>query len=302
MELIEEHEKKYLIIILGASTLFSLWFYLLLTSQDRFALAHGYGWVSESKELLGTLGIALALILSIITYTREKQRWVQLVAIGLGLLLIRSVLHATHMINAMEANTSLLESLFEGENHFLLSISDSLGALLIGYGLIHHLREKEKAKRLLLGTATILVIITLAVVIKAGYDLMGILNSMTISHGLTALPIQIAFMPVLAFLPMTFFSYKLYKQRASHFHRLFFLGSGLLFLRTLVHGIHTVAGIETHFFQSGFDAFGGLLIASAFYQMKVNQERKRDMIIYALAASVLIMALVYAAFVYFRFR
>lgn len=70
----------------------------------------------------------------------------------------------------------------------------------------------------------------------------------------------------------------------------------------MVHGIHTVFGIETHFFQSGFDALGGIVIGSAYYQVDIGKRDDRSMEIWVFAAILLTLAVVYSAFTFFKFR
>jgi hypothetical protein len=137
-------ERKYLYTLFLAALVFSLWFYLGLTTKERFALAHGYGGVSEAKELIGILGIAFAFIISLIHYqSNKKATGFLLLTVGLGLILSRSILHSTHMVNAMEPNSLLIEAIFEGENHLLLSISDALGAVFIALGVTSFLSDRR---------------------------------------------------------------------------------------------------------------------------------------------------------------
>jgi hypothetical protein len=89
MRLVKENEKKYLYLLVLATIIFSTWFYLILTSRERFTLAHGYGGVSEAKELLGTLGIAFAFILSLAQYKIKRTRGFLLLTIGIGMTNIR---------------------------------------------------------------------------------------------------------------------------------------------------------------------------------------------------------------------
>lgn len=131
---------------------------------------------------------------------------------------------------------------------------------------------------------------------------MMILNNMIVSHGIALVPVLIAVMPVVAFLYLGKLSYDSCQSNPSEFKRLFFMGSGLILLRTVVHGVHTVFGVETHFFQSGFDGLGGIVIASAFYQAEETAGILRSARIWTASTLLLLMATVYSIFTFFKFR
>jgi hypothetical protein len=299
-DLVKPGERKYLYTLFLAALVFSLWFYLGLTTKERFALAHGYGGVSEAKELIGILGIAFAFIISLIHYQyNKKATGFLLITVGLGLILTRSVLHSTHMVNAMEPNTLLIEAIFEGENHLLLSIFDALGAFFIALGVTSFLSDK-RGSYLLITVAGILEVALLVLILSKGGDIMFFLNNMVVSHGRSLLPFSIAFMPILAVFVPTILSRRLFKEKAGDFSRLFFLGISLILLRAVVHGVHTVFGLETHFFQSGFDLLGGTMIGLAYYKdLKKNDNSVTPWIF---AGLFLILALVYFTFTFFKFR
>jgi hypothetical protein len=299
--LVNPDERKYLYTLFLAALVFSLWFYFGLTSKDRFALAHGYGGISEAKELVGILGIAFAFVISLIHYQYNKNvTGFLLLTIGLGLILTRSILHSTHMINAMEPNSSLLEAIFEGENHMLLSIFDALAAVFLALGVTSFLTDKRGSK-LLITTVGILEISLLVLILsKGGGDVMFFLNNMVVSHGRALLPFSMVLIPILAFFVPTILIYKRFNEKPSDFNRLLFLGVGLIFLRAVVHGVHTVFGLETHFFQSGFDLLGGAVIGLAFY--KDIEKKDNSVAPWIFVGLLLIFALVYFTFTFFKFR
>jgi hypothetical protein len=301
MSLLKENEKKYLYLLVLATIIFSAWFYLTLTTQERFALAHGYGGVSEAKELVGILGIAFAFVISLAHYQSKKSSGFLLLSIGIGLIFSRSVIHSTHMVNAMEPNTSLFESIFEGENHFLLSALDVFGAIFMGLGIAPFLKEKSRYYKLIASVAVISVGILAFILFEMGGDIMLILNSMTVSHGIELLPFLLALIPILAFLVLIMIARDAYNEKAKEFNRLLLLGSGLIFLRTLVHGVHTIFGVETHFFQSGFDLLGGGIIGLAYYH-DINEKEDNSALIWTLAGLLLIFAIIYSTFTFFEFR
>ncbi len=301
MKLLKEKEKKYLYLLVLATIIFSVWFYIGLTSRERFALAHGYGGVSEAKELIGILGIVFAFVISLARYQNKKTSGLLLLTIGIGLIFSRSLIHSTHMVNAMEPNTSLFEGIFEGENHFLQSILDVFGALFMGLGIATFLDKRSKAHKLIASVAVISVGILTFVMYQMGGDVMLILNSMTVSHGIELLPILLALTPILAFLALIIIAGNAYNEKTTEFNRLLLLGSSLIFLRTLVHGVHTIFGVETHFFQSSFDLLGGGLIGLAYYH-DINENEDNSALIWTLAGMLLIFAIVYSAFTFFEFR
>lgn len=302
MRLINQNEKKYLYFLVLITIIFSLWFYLGLTSGERFSLAHGYGLVSQAKELIGNLGIAAAFVVSLVYYQNKRTKGFLLLTIGLGFLLTRTILHSSHMLNAMEQNSSFFEAIFEGENHFLLSILDVAGAIFLALGVTTFLDKKDASYKLLTSVATLEVGLLALVIIKTNGNATFLLNNMSYSHGKALLPSIIAIMPFLGFLTLTIFAYKLYKEKDTEFNRLLFLGVGLIFLRTLVHGVHTVFGIETHFFQSGFDVLGGIVLSSAYYQIDLGKREDRSMEIWIIVVLFLIIAIIYSVFTFFRFR
>jgi hypothetical protein len=205
------------------------------------------------------------------------------------------------MVNAMEPNTSLFEAVFEGENHFLQSILDVFGALFITLGIATFLDRKSRAHKQIAAVAVIAVGILGFVLFKMGGDVMLILNTMTVSHGIELLPFLLALPPILAFLVLTIIARESYKEESTEFNRFLLLGSGLIFLRTLVHGVHTVFGVETHFFQSGFDLLGGGFIGLAYYY-DINEDEDNSALIWTLAGLLLIFAIVYSTFTFFEFR
>jgi hypothetical protein len=299
--LVNPDERKYVYILILAALIFSLLFYLGLTTKERFALAHGYGGVSEAKELIGILGITFAFVSSLIHYQYNKKTiGFLLLTIGLGLILTRSILHSTHMVNAMEPNSLLIEAIFEGENHLLLSIFDALGALFIAIGVTSFLINKRRSKLLVSAVGIFEIALLVIILSKGGGDIMLYLNNMTISHGMALLPILIALMPNLALFAPTILSYRHFKEKPSNFTRLFFLGISLILLRALVHGVHTVLGLETHFFQSGFDLIGGAVIGLAYY--KETKKTDDSIALWIFAGVLLIFAIVYFTFTFFKFR
>jgi hypothetical protein len=170
------------------------------------------------------------------------------------------------MINAMEPNTSLLEAVFEGENHFLQSTFDVIGALFIGLGIATFLDKRSRAyKQIAAVTVTAVGILTFSL-FKMGGDMMQILNNMNVSHGIEILPFFLALIPILAFLGPSIIARDAYNEKSTEFNRLLLLGVVVILMRTLVHGVHTVFGVETHFFQSGFDLLGGGIIGLTHYQ------------------------------------
>jgi len=301
MELINQAEKKYLYFIILFSLAFSIWFYLGLTSSERFSLAHGYSLASQAKEIIGTLGIAFAFVLSLISYRNNKSKGFLFLTIGIGLILTRSFLHSSHMLNAMEQNSSIFEAIFEGENHFLLSILDAAGAIFLALGIAAFLSKNLKSRKVLAPVVVLELGLFALIILKSGGAIMFLLNNMAASHGKAFLPAIMALMPFLGFLALTALAFELYKEKDNNFSRLLFLGVGILFLRTMVHGIHTVFGVETHFFQSGFDLLGGIIIGSTYYQ---NLDKKDDSVtkIWILVALFLIFAIIYSAFTFFKFR
>jgi hypothetical protein len=299
--LVNPNEMKYLYALFLATLFFSLWFYLGLSSKDRFALAHGYGGVSEAKELVGILGIAFAFVISLIHYQyNKKATGFLLFIIGLGLILSRSILHSTHMVNAMEPNSLFIEAVFEGENHLLLSIFDALGAVFIALGITSFLIEKSDSYLLITAVSILEVALLVLILSKGGGNIMFFLNNMVVSHGRALLPFSIALIPILAFAVPTILTYKRFKEKHSDFTRLLFLGIGFIFLRAVVHGVHTIFGLETHFFQSGFDLLGGVVIGLAYY--KEIEKKERSVAPWIFAGMLLIFALVYFAFIFFKFR
>ena len=301
MSLLKHKEKKYLYLLILLAFVFSLWFYLGITSKDRFVLAHGYGSVSQAKEMISILGIAFAFIFSLVVYQSKKTNGYLFLTIGLGLLLTRSLLHSTHMINAMEQNSSFFEAIFEGENHFLLSIFDTIGAILLALGILTFLDNKMNAINRILQVMVIEVGIFFLILVKSRGDAGLLLNNMVVSHGMALLPVLIAIMPVFAFLALIMVARELYKEKDSEFARLLFIGLGLIFLRALVHGVHNVFGLETHFFQSGFDLLGGIVTGLAYYTT-IDKREDSSPEIWAIAGTFLIFALSYSAFTFFRFR
>jgi hypothetical protein len=299
--LLNPDERKYLYTLFLVALVFSIWFYLGLTSKDRFALAHGYGGVSEAKELIGIMGIAFAFVISLIRYQyNKKSTGFLLITFGLGLILARSILHSTHMINAMEPNSLLIEAIFEGENHLLLSMFDALGAVFIALGVTSFLIDRHGSYLFILVVSILDIALLIMILFKGGGDIMLFLNNMVVSHGRALLPLSIALIPILAFFVPTILSYKRFKEKPDDFTRLLFLGIGLIFLRAVVHGVHTVFGLETHFFQSGFDLLGGVVIGLAYY--RDIEKKDSSFALWVSAGLFLIFALVYFTFTYLKFR
>ncbi|MEE8358538.1 MAG: hypothetical protein V3R82_03925 [Candidatus Hydrothermarchaeales archaeon] len=302
MKLINQNEKKYLYFLVLIAIIFSIWFYLGLTSGERFSLAHGYGLVSQTKELIGNLGIAAAFVVSLIYYQNKRTKGFLLLTIGFGFILTRTIVHSSHMLNAMEQNSSFFEAIFEGENHYLQSILDVIGAIFLALGVTTFLDKKDESYKLLTSVVAIEVGLLALVLLKAKGDMMFLLNNMASSHGTALLPSIMAVMPFLGFLALTILAFELYREKDTEFNRLLFLGVGLIFLRTLVHGVHTVFGIETHFFQSGFDVLGGIVISAAYYQVDIGKREDRSMEIWIIVVLLLIIAIIYSVFTFFRFR
>ncbi len=300
MRYIKNSEYKYLILLMLSTIAFSIWFYLDLTTQERFALTHGYGVVSQTKEVIGILGISLAFITSLIYHRIKKAKATLLLSTGLGLLVVRSILHSTHMVNSMELNPLLWESLFEGENHFIQSILDVAGALILSWGMIR-LAGLERFKKIL-GSVLLMETGLLALIMsKTSSDMESLLNNLVVSHGQTLLPTTMAAMPIIAFSLLTFIAYQAYAEKDSDFYRLLFIGFGFIFLRSLVHGIHTVFGAETHFFQSGFDLLGGAILGVGFYK-EISKEKNPSTNIWLLAGMFLAFAITYWIFAFFKIR
>jgi hypothetical protein len=111
----------------------------------------------------------------------------------------------------------------------------------------------------------------------------------------------LALIPILAFLALTIIARESYKEKGTELNRLLLMGVGLIFLRALVHGVHTVFGVETHFFQSGFDLLGGGIIGFAYYR-DINEHEDNSALIWTLAGLLLIFAIVYSTFTFFEFR
>jgi hypothetical protein len=301
VKILNPHERKYLYTLFLAALVFSLWFYFGLTSKERFALAHGYGGVSEAKELIGIMGIAFAFVVSLIHYQYNKHaKGFLLLTIGLGLILTRSILHSTHMINAMEPNSFLIEAIFEGENHLLLSTFDAIGAVFIALGVTSILTDRSSSYLLITIAGILEVALLVLILSKGGGDIMFFLNNMAVSHGGALLPFSIALIPILAFFVPTILSRRLFKEKPGDFTRLLFIGIGLIFLRAVVHGVHTVFGLETHFFQSGFDLLGGTIIGFAYY--KDLEKKDNSVAPWIFVGLLLIFALVYFTFTFFKFR
>lgn len=300
MQYIKNSEYKYLSLLILSTIAFSLWFYFDLTSQERFAFAHGYGAVSQVKEIMGILGIVFGFILSIQYYQIKKARGTLLLSLGLGLLVVRSILHSTHMVNAMELNTIFWEAIFEGENHLLQSIFDVAGALALSWGLIRLTAMVRLQKILKLGFLAEVGLLAL-IMTKANNDMGFLLNNMVVSHGQTLLPTAMALMPIIAFLVLTYTAYSAYAENGSDFYRLLLIGFGFIFFRSLVHGVHTIFGVETHFFQSGFDILGGAILGIGFYK-EMDEERKPSANIWILTGMFLALAITYAIFTFFKVR
>ncbi len=301
MRLLRENEYKYVQLLILSTLAFSLWFYLDLTSQDRFALAHGYGSISQVKEILGILGISLAFIAALIYHQTKKTRASLLLTSGLGFLVARSLLHSTHMVNAMEQNASIFEAIFEGENHFLQSLMDTSGALILLLGIIT-LAKWKGAKNKIVGSVLVVEVGLLALILlNTKGDIMLLLNNMMVSHGKALLPTAIAAMPIISFLTLTILVFKLYTHNNSDFNRLLLLGFGLILLRSIVHGVHTVFGLETHFFQSGFDLLGGTILGIAFYN-EIDKKKNPATDVWILSGLFLAFAITYAIFTFFKLR
>jgi hypothetical protein len=280
VKILNPHERKYLYTLFLAALVFSLWFYFGLTSKERFALAHGYGGVSEAKELIGIMGIAFAFVVSLIHYQYNKHaKGFLLLTIGLGLILTRSIL---------------------GENHLLLSTFDAIGAVFIALGVTSILTDRSSSYLLITIAGILEVALLVLILSKGGGDIMFFLNNMAVSHGRALLPFSIALIPILAFFVPTILSRRLFKEKPGDFTRLLFIGIGLIFLRAVVHGVHTVFGLETHFFQSGFDLLGGTIIGFAYY--KDLEKKDNSVAPWIFVGLLLIFALVYFTFTFFKFR
>ena len=206
------------------------------------------------------------------------------------------------MLNAMEQNSSLFEAIFEGENHFLLAILDVTSAIFLALGVTSFLDKAEMPYKLLTAVATLEVGLLALVIIKTNGNATFLLNNMSYSHGKALLPSIIAIMPFLGFLTVTILAFELYKEKDTEFNRLLFLGLGLIFLRALVHGVHTVSGLETHFFLSGFDLLGGIVISAAYYQLNSGETEDRSTEIWAITGIFLIFAIIFSIFTFFRLR
>jgi hypothetical protein len=204
------------------------------------------------------------------------------------------------MINAMEPNSLLIEAIFEGENHLLLSIFDALGALFIALGVTSFLIDRSGSYLLITVVGILEVALLVLILSKGGGDIMFFLNNMVVSHGRALLPFSIALIPILAFFVPTILIRRLFKEKPGDFTRLLFLGISLIFLRAVVHGVHTVFGLETHFFQSGFDLLGGVVIGLAYY--KGIEKKGNSVVLWIFAGLFLIFALVYFTFTFFKFR
>ncbi len=301
MRYFRENEYRYIQLLVLSALAFSFWFYLYLNSQERFSLAHGYGSVSQLKEILGILGISFAFIAALIYHQTKKTPASLLLTAGLGFLVLRSLLHSTHMVNAMEQNISLFEAIFEGENHFLQSLIDASGAFILLLGVITLFNWKG-AKNRILGSVLIVEVGLFALILSnTKGDLMLLLNNMMVSHGMALLPAAIAAMPIISFLVLSGLVYKLFTANSSDFKRLLLLGFGLILLRSIVHGVHTIFGLETHFFQSGFDLLGGTVLGVAFFE-EIDKEKSPSADIWIISGMFLAFAITYAIFTFFKLR